>query len=175
MSTASPWAPSSGGPTDEWTTPAEALVLPSVESATRNYPNLGEWVTKWLADIYRVPTDTAHRSWCPQWWRHGGAVYRLRTMWDAWEVAETEGGAAPFDWLLAADLHMDKLLATDGPFKGCSQRQGHLENTVPPLWQVPPPPEWSQPTPEPLDAAGVEVPGNPPQGLPPNDHERGDA
>src|SRR4051794_4618805 len=129
VSAPSPWQPSARStPADEWTTPTETLVLPSAESAGRFYPNLGEWVTKWLARVGRTPTDGAHRSICTEWWRHEAAVYRLRTMWDAWEVAEAEGGAAPSEWLLSADLHMDKLLAPDGPFKGCGK--GHRENTV---------------------------------------------
>lgn len=168
-----PWtsaaAVAAAGPVDEWAPtpldPVGELVLPDDAPAAgeRVYPSLEQWVSRWLARTYRRPVKTQHRAWCPDWWRHPEPVARLQEMWGTWEAAQalgdTPAGAhARSDWWLAADLHMDRLFDTAGPFAGCSTERGHQPGALPALEVSDPHDGWDD---EPADQApGADpVPG----------------
>lgn len=92
------------------------------------YPTVGAWVTDWLAPTIRRPTSG--RCWCPSWWAHPEAVWRLSALWQAWETLMAEGDTGPSSWWLQhADPHFRVLLATSGPFAAC--RSGHSDDLAP--------------------------------------------
>ena len=66
-------------------------------------------------------------AWCPRWWMHDEAVFRLTSLWQAWEEMHvTEGAMAGAKWLAYyADPIMGVLLSADGAFRGCSVERGH--------------------------------------------------
>lgn len=90
------------------------------EAPTTLYPNLNAWVEDFLALIYnRAPG--AGRAWCPQWWNHDEAYYRLDALWRAWEHNRVyDGPLGAATWLVNyADPLMTVLMQPDGCFKGC--------------------------------------------------------
>ncbi len=93
------------------------------------YPDLNSWVTNFLSCIYERPTGSQKRTWCPQWWKHDEAVYRLQALWLSWEytrVNDGPNGAAT--WLVNyADPIMNVLFDLEGPFEGCDVNRGHSE------------------------------------------------
>ena len=50
------------------------------------YPRLDLYVEDFLAVIYERPLPNGRRTWCPQWWKHDEAVYRLQALWLSWEA-----------------------------------------------------------------------------------------
>ncbi len=95
------------------------------------YVDVAQFVSGWLAPrSERVP------AWCEQWWKHPMALTRLRALWQSWEVANAEGGAAMSKWLMYDfDHHMNKLTAKPGgTFHECNggnHRTGELTVTAP--------------------------------------------
>lgn len=48
-----------------------------------------------------VPSPNGRRTWCPQWWKHDEAVYRLQALWLSWEYMRVNDGAnGPTTWLV---------------------------------------------------------------------------
>lgn len=105
------------------------------------YTDVAAFVTGWLA-----PRSERLPAWCDSWWLHPLALTRLRALWQSWEVANAEGGAAMSKWLIYDyDHHITKLTTKGGPFYEC--HNGHHRtgaNTVPPA------PEGIDLPPEPL-------------------------
>jgi hypothetical protein len=109
---------------DPWDEPGN---LESPGSALKDtpplkYANVGEWVTHWLADVFRRHR-TANRVWCPHWFRHAEAVSVLEGAWRAWEHMPRPAEFGGDEWLgqsLWWHVHgypaMDRLTALDGPF-----------------------------------------------------------
>lgn len=93
------------------------------------YPRLDLYVEDFLAVIYERPLPNGRRTWCPQWWKHDEAVYRLQALWLSWEYMRVNDGAnGPATWLVNyADPIMAVLFDVEGPFKGCSVEHGHRE------------------------------------------------
>ena len=93
------------------------------------YPRLDLYVEDFLAVIYERPLPNGRRTWCPQWWKHDEAVYRLQALWLSWEYMRVHDGAnGPATWLVNyADPIMAVLFDVEGPFKGCSVEHGHRE------------------------------------------------
>lgn len=95
--------------------------------ASLYYPTVDAFVEQYLAPMYDLPRAQT-RVWCPQWWRHEGAVIRLHALWLSWEetrLHESPGKMA--GWILnIADPMMAVLFnPTSGPFIGCAEDRGH--------------------------------------------------
>lgn len=93
------------------------------------YPRLDLYVEDFLVIIYERSLPNGRRTWCPQWWKHDEAVYRLQALWLSWEYMRVNDGAnGPATWLVNyADPIMAVLFDVEGPFKGCSVEHGHRE------------------------------------------------
>ncbi|MDO5049363.1 MAG: DUF4913 domain-containing protein [Actinomycetaceae bacterium] len=93
------------------------------------YPNLDAFVRDFLSTIYDRALPKGRMTWCPQWWKHAEAVYRLQALWLSWEYMRVnEGPVGTVQWLVSyADPIMNVLFDNDGPFKGCSVEGGHRE------------------------------------------------
>lgn len=91
------------------------------------YPTLVHWVHGWLVPTYRRPVgDGRNMAWCPEWWRHPEAVFRLSALWRGWEQHRLEPGDAMSAWARDhLDHHMRVLLDPAGPLRGCSDDRGH--------------------------------------------------
>jgi hypothetical protein len=109
------------------------------------YPDLNAFVTDLIACIYERPLPNGRRTWCPQWWKHDEAVYRLQALWTAWEYMRVnDGPTAAATWLVNyADPIMNALFDAEGVFKGCSVEKGHRDDRPHEDGKLPcdPPPE----------------------------------
>lgn len=82
------------------------------------FTSVTEWVTEWLAPVYRRSLDDqAKFRWDPQWWRYPEVVIRLEALWGAYEKMRLEGGPGLVvyfrDYL---DPMMSVILSPEGPF-----------------------------------------------------------
>lgn len=93
------------------------------------YSSVDAFVEDFLAVIYERPLPNGRRTWCPQWWKHDEAVYRLQALWLSWEATRLNDGAlASATWLVNyADPIMNVLLDVEGPFFRCSVEHGHRD------------------------------------------------
>lgn len=122
---------------------SEPASEPAEEPPALLFPTLPAFVAH-LATWYRREVfDSYERTWCPCWWRHPEAVVRLEAIWRAFEALRTDPGTGISVWLRDhADVHMAQLLAPTGPFRGCTARDGHSPDPLPPLPLVDPPDDW---------------------------------
>lgn len=92
------------------------------------YADVAAFVTGWLA-----PRSERLPAWCDSWWLHPLALTRLRALWQSWEVANAEGGAAISKWLIYDyDHHITKLTTKGGPFHECHNSHHRTgQNTIP--------------------------------------------
>lgn len=89
------------------------------------YSSAYEWATEWLLPTYRRHPSGA-RVWCPQWWKHAEAVYRIQALWRGFEEVRLQPGAAVSAWVRDhLDYHMNVLMEQNGPFIRCSSKDGH--------------------------------------------------
>ena len=92
--------------------------IPPLQHAT-----LDKFVEDFIAVVWERPTDGSQTlTWCPQWWCHDEAVFRLTALWTAWEHMRVhDGPTAMAAWLVEyADPILSVVLdAEDGPFRGC--------------------------------------------------------
>ncbi len=99
------------------------------------FGNAAEFVEQFLAPMYRREA----RTWCPQWWRHTEAAYRLTALWLSWEQLRLDPALGMSVWLRDhADHHMAVLLSADGPLKGCKP-DTHRDDRLNALTSEPPP------------------------------------
>lgn len=93
------------------------------------YSSVDAFVEDFLAVIYERPLPNGRRTWCPQWWKHPEAAYRLQALWLSWEATRINDGAlGSATWLVNyADPIMAVLFDVEGPFKGCSVENGHRD------------------------------------------------
>ncbi|WP_330346633.1 DUF4913 domain-containing protein (plasmid) [Streptomyces europaeiscabiei] len=91
------------------------------------FSNVEVFVTDYLAPTYRRKINGSTAVWCPEWWRHPEALQRITAMWRAWENLRHDPALGLSTWFLQhADPHMRVLLNPDnGPFNGCSPKDGH--------------------------------------------------
>ncbi|MGI8411545.1 MAG: DUF4913 domain-containing protein [Solirubrobacteraceae bacterium] len=103
------------------------------------YATLEVFVDAYLLDVYRRPVSSTASTWCPQWWRHAEAIVRLEALWRSWEHLRLDPATGMSVWLRDhADHHMAVLLSSDGPFKGCTEKN-HAERPLRPLPSSPAP------------------------------------
>ena len=110
------------------------------EPPPRRYETLDEFVGDFLAETLWLDFTGQSRIWCPEWWRHPGAIMRLDALHRAFEALRQDPGTGISTWILHhADPHMLALTNPHGVFKGCSTDRGHdaaRERIIP---VVPPP------------------------------------
>lgn len=121
--------------------PAAAETTPPGDDEPKlHYETLPDFVAHFLIKSYRrhIP---AKNAWCKEWWKHPEATMRLSALWRAWETLRLEPGTGMSVWWRDhADHHMAKLLASDGPFKGCTANEHGENGKLEPLpWASPPP------------------------------------
>lgn len=86
------------------------------------FPSTQAWAEEWMMRFAPRPD-----LWCDDWMRHPEVASRLWALWQAWEVANYEGGAAMSSWwLMHFDGHMAVIGAARGPFARC-QSSGHTD------------------------------------------------
>lgn len=94
------------------------------------YGSLPEFVRDFFIPMF--PRDVKHTpgiTWCPRWWEHPEAVYRLESLWRSWEHLRLDAAMGSSTWLRGhLDHHLPILLADSGPFKGCAPDRGHSTN-----------------------------------------------
>lgn len=98
------------------------------------YPNLYAFVNDMLSQIYRRFGDrpSSEIMWCDEWYLHGEAYARLDSLWTAFEQARLGKGSEQSDWWLHhCDPHMAVLMSPRGPFRYCSNEDGHTKRLQP--------------------------------------------
>lgn len=89
------------------------------------YTTLDHFVRDFLVEALWVDVASSSRIWCPQWWRHAGAIIRLEALHRSFEELRKDPGVGMSSWLRDhADYHLAILMEPNGPFKGCSIK-GH--------------------------------------------------
>jgi hypothetical protein len=98
------------------------------------YASVEDWVLGYFLPMFRRTLGGEYR-WCAQWWRHGEAISRLSSLWQAWEVHRIEPGIGISAWYRDhLDHHLPILLGTRGPFYQCSEsshRESHQAIATP--------------------------------------------
>lgn len=86
------------------------------------FPSTRAWVEQWMTRYAPRPD-----LWCDDWMSHPEVASRLWALWQAWEVANYEQGAAMSSWwLMHFDGHLAVIGAARGPFARC-QTAGHTD------------------------------------------------
>jgi len=94
--------------------------------APRQFDHLAAFIEDWFCEIGWLDVDTSSRIWCPEWWRHAAAIVRLEAIYRSFEHLRLDPALGISTWLRDhADYHLGVLLDPNGPFKGCSIRNGH--------------------------------------------------
>lgn len=89
------------------------------------------WVHTTLSPLYERSLRAA--TWCPRWWEHAEALFRLHLVHQSWQVAvasQRDNPQALSDWLLhTADPHLAVLISPSGPFAECAwnERRGFAQ------------------------------------------------
>ena len=99
----------------------------SAEAPPLQFPTVDAFVTGFIAPVWASTATTAGTCWCPQWWTHPGAVFRLTALWQAWEnMHVNDGPTAAAKWLVSyGDPIMRELIGPAGVFHACSPQKGH--------------------------------------------------
>lgn len=96
------------------------------ETPPRRYETLTEFVGDFLVEALWIDLTGQARIWCPEWWRHPGAIIRLDALHRSFEALRQDAGTGMSAWVLHhADPHMLALTNPAGVFKGCSTDRGH--------------------------------------------------
>lgn len=108
-----------------WDEPTPALDEPddvADQTPQLYYRSLPEFVREFFVPMF--PRDVKHspgQTWCPKWWEHPEAIYRLESLWRSWEHLRLDPALGSSTWLRDhLDHHLPRLLDASGPFKGCS-------------------------------------------------------
>lgn len=110
------------------------------ELPPRRYETLAEFVGDFLVEALWIDLTGQHRIWCPEWWRHPGAIIRLDAMHRSFEALRLDPGTGMSAWILHhADPHMAALTNPQGVFKGCSVDKGHDADRDRSISILPPP------------------------------------
>lgn len=111
------------------------------------YATMEQFLTDYLTLMYEIPMPNGRRTWCPEWWKHAGAVIRIQALWMSWEDARKNGGLSGLaSWIVNhADPITTVLFDVDGVFKSCSIERGHRADRPNPEGRLP-----TEPAPEDL-------------------------
>jgi hypothetical protein len=84
------------------------------------YGSLLEFVVEGFAPVYCRATSPTMR-WCPSWWDHAEAIYRLEALWRSWETYRLEPRLGIASWLRDfLDPQLAVLTSPTGPFAQCT-------------------------------------------------------
>jgi hypothetical protein len=87
------------------------------------FTSLLEFVTEGFAPVYCRPTSPTVR-WCPRWWDHAEAIYRLEALWRTWELYRLEPRLGIASWLRDyLDPQLAALTSPTGPFAQCTDER----------------------------------------------------
>jgi hypothetical protein len=90
------------------------------EPAAPYFGSLLEFVADGFAPVYCRATSPSVR-WCPQWWDHAEAIYRLEALWRTWELYRLEPRLGIASWLRDyLDPQLFALTSPTGPFAQCT-------------------------------------------------------
>lgn len=95
--------------------------------------NLIVWVHDTITSMIARPLR-GELTWCPSWWEHPEAVFRLEALRRAWTELAPEPGAAMSIWIRDhLDPCLRELLTPLGPFADCvhSERYRALNGHTP--------------------------------------------
>lgn len=105
------------------------------------FPTMYAFVDEYLVHLYahEIRSQITDVRWCPMWWEHPGVVARIEALWKAFEVLRLDSGTGMSVWFNDhADPCMAVLLASEGPFTGCSDTLHKVRPALP----VVPAPAW---------------------------------
>jgi hypothetical protein len=93
---------------------------PQDEPTGPYFPTLLEFVTEGFTPVYCRATSPSLR-WCPMWWDHAEALYRLEALWRTWELYRLEPRLGIASWLRDyLDPQLTALTSPTGPFAQCT-------------------------------------------------------
>jgi hypothetical protein len=98
---------------DQSTPPLGGGVVPGLR-----FPDLEGWVRGLFLPMFGWRIDGQRWFWCPQWWRHAEAIWRLELLWRSWEAARLHP-LGMSGWSGELDRHKWELLGDGGPFRQC--------------------------------------------------------
>lgn len=100
------------------------------------FGSLLEFVQEGFAPVYCRATSPLVR-WCPTWWDHAEAIYRLEALWRTWELYRLEPRMGIASWLRDyLDPQLGALTSPTGPFAQCTDDR---HSPIKPLRTEPPP------------------------------------
>lgn len=107
------------------------------------FPSVEAWVHGLFLPMFGWRVDQRWH-WCPQWWRHAEAIWRLELLWRSWEVHRL-AATGMSAWSVEIDRHLVELLGPDGPFRQCRGAEDdrdarHID--IPPATAEPAPEGW---------------------------------
>lgn len=87
------------------------------------FASLTAYVEQAFAPVYSRPTSPTMR-WCPSWWDHAEAIYRLEALWRTWELYRLEPRLGIASWLRDyLDPQLTALTSPTGPFAQCTEQR----------------------------------------------------
>jgi len=113
-------------------------------SAKLRFPTVEAWVHGMFLPMFGWRVDGQRWHWCPQWWRHAEAIWRLELLWRSWEVNRL-AATGMSAWSVEVDRHIHELLGDDGPFRQCrnaADDRGARHADLPPATAEPAPDGW---------------------------------
>jgi hypothetical protein len=103
------------------------------------FGSLLEFVQEGFAPVYCRATSPLVR-WCPTWWDHAEAIYRLEALWRTWELYRLEPRMGIASWLRDyLDPQLGALTSPTGPFAQCTDDR---HSPIKPLRTEPPPEDY---------------------------------
>lgn len=84
------------------------------------------WVNGLFLPMFGWRVDGQRWHWCPQWWRHAEAIWRLELLWRSWEAARLQPTGMS-SWSVEVDRHLHELLGSDGPLRQCRAEEEDRE------------------------------------------------
>lgn len=107
--------------------------------ATLNYPTVYDFFDDYLRTAYQVQDRSQSNSWCGKWWAHESVLFRVRSMWRAYEYLAITDSLRSDEIFLRTigDHHMRMLLSPESPMTNCKNhhepsellRSDPMENT----------------------------------------------
>jgi hypothetical protein len=128
-----------GMPTTEHHDPPDDTPAPDPEPDDElDVDTLIVWVHATITSMIARPLR-GELTWCPLWWEHPEAVFRLEALRRAWTELAPEPGAAMSVWIRDhLDPCLRELLTPLGPFADCSHNlRGRALNGHTPLPTLP--------------------------------------